>query len=104
IPLIQFALGQVYFWTTAIISFFYLIVFFFTIVYAYVIASSNKSELMTYLCITLMICGCICVVMACTQWLNIYTPYLPTLELKGSRPFANFAQPNHLSTFLFMAL
>lgn len=104
IPLIQFALGQVYFWTTAIISFFYLIVFFFTIVYAYSCNRLNQSELITYLCITLMISGCISVVMACTQWLNIYTPYLPTLELKGSRPFANFAQPNHLSTFLFMAL
>lgn len=104
IPLIQFALGQVYFWTTTIISFIYLIVFFVVIVYAYSCNRLNQSELMTYLCITLMISGCISVVIACTQWLNIYTHYLPTLELKGSRPFANFAQPNHLSTFLFMAL
>ncbi|CAM4182729.1 O-antigen ligase family protein [Acinetobacter pragensis] len=104
IPLIQFAWGQIYLWTTAIVSFFYLIVFCFVVTGAYSSESINKSKLMTFLCITFVVSGCVSTVMACSQWLNFYIQYLPTLELSGSRPFANFGQPNHLSTFLFMAL
>lgn len=104
IPLIQFALGQIYLWTIAICSFFYLIVFCFTIVGAYTSENIHKSKLMTYLCITFIVSGSICVVMACSQWLNFYIQYLPTLGLIGSRPFANFGQPNHLSTFLFVGV
>ena len=59
---------------------------------------------MTCLCITFVVSGCISTAMACSQWLNFYIQYLPTLGLIGSRPFANFGQPNHLSTFLFMGL
>lgn len=104
IPLIQFALGGIFLWTTAIISFFYLIIFSFAIIGAYNCESIDKSKLMIYLCFTLVISSCISVVMACSQWLNFYIQYLPTLALSGSRPFANFGQPNHLSTFLFMGL
>lgn len=104
IPLIQFTLGQVYLWTIAIVSFFYLITFSFSIIGAYSSESLYKSKLMTYLCMTFLVSGCVSVVMACSQWLNFYIQYLPTLELSGSRPFANFGQPNHLSTFLFMGL
>lgn len=104
IPLIQFAFGQIYFWTTAIISIFYLSALCLAIIAAYNSEITNKSKLMTYLCITLIASGCISVVMACSQWLNFYIPYLPTLELVDYRPFANFGQPNHLSTFLFMGL
>lgn len=104
IPLIQFVFGQVYLWTISIVSFFYLITFSFSIIGAYSDESLHKSKLMTYLCITLVVSGCISVVMACSQWLNFYIQYLPTLELSGNRPFANFSQPNHLSTFLFMGL
>lgn len=104
IPLIQFALGQVYLRTIAIVSFFYLIVFSFAIIGAYSSESIHKSKLMICLCITFVVSGCISTAMACSQWLNFYIQYLPTLELSGSRPFANFGQPNHLSTFLFMGL
>jgi len=104
IPLIQFFLGKVYLWTTAIISFFYLFAFFIAIIYSYNNQILNKSKLIIYLCITLIASGCISVIMVFSQWLNFYIPYLPTLELIGSRPYANFSQPNHLSTFLFMAL
>lgn len=104
IPLIQFIFGQVYLWTIAIVSFFYLITFSFSIIGAYSSESLYKSKLMIYLCTTFIVSGCISVVMACSQWLNFYIQYLPTLELSGSRPFANFGQPNHLSTFLFMGL
>lgn len=104
LPLIQFFFGQVYLWTIAIVSFFYLITFSFSIIGAYSSESIYKSKLMIYLCTTFIVSGCISVVMACSQWLNFYIQYLPTLELSGSRPFANFGQPNHLSTFLFMGL
>lgn len=104
IPLIQFALGQVYLWTIAIVSFFYLIIFSCAIIGAYSSENINKSKLMTYLCITFIVSGSVSIVMACSQWLNFYIQYLPTLGLIGSRPFANFGQPNHLSTFLFIGL
>ncbi|WP_180028671.1 O-antigen ligase family protein [Acinetobacter sp. YH16032] len=47
--------------------------------------------------------GLISSIYAISQWLNLEIKYL-TNNLIGLRPYANFAQPNHLSTFLLLSL
>jgi hypothetical protein len=44
-------------------------------------------------------------VIAVLQWLNLDQHLYGVMELRaGNRPFANFAQPNNMSTFLVMGL
>lgn len=102
IPICQFFFGQIYFWTTAVISFFYLISFFVAVIFGYNCELSSKFKLMTCMCIVLTISAVVSSIIAISQWLNINISYFPNLSLIGSRAYANFGQPNHLSTFLFI--
>lgn len=42
-------------------------------------------------------------VFAIMQWLNLVPKESIIMPLAGGRPYANFAQPNHLATFLFLS-
>lgn len=90
---------------------FELSIYFFTIyLYAFLIAifwgfnQSNCSQSMTYLCSTFLITGVLSSVLAYIQWLGFSQNQNYILGLVGNRPYANFAQPNHLATFLFLSL
>lgn len=65
---------------------------------------SNSSQSMTYFSVTLLITGLLSSVLAYTQWLGFSQNQNYILSLVGTRPFANFSQPNHLATFLFLSL
>lgn len=103
IPLIQYLNVQVYLWTNSILSFIYIFTFILVIVFSYNFENLEKEKLIHYFSVALLISGLISTFMAIIQWLNIYIPYFPTLSVSGTRPYANFGQPNHLSTFLCMA-
>ena len=99
IPFMQFFLGTVFSVSIAYLSFFYLFVFFALIVYSYNLTKDQQPIIwLSYALVFSSITSC---VFAISQWLDIYI-YVPVIELKGNRPYANFGQPNHLSTFLFM--
>lgn len=103
VPLIQYLFGHIYLWTTSILSFFYIFAFILVIALSYNLEILEKEKLINCLSVVLIISGLVSTFMAITQWLDIYIPYFPTLSVSGSRPYANFGQPNHLSTFLCMA-
>lgn len=100
IPIVQFLLGQIALFTNAVISFYYIFAFSWALILAYQI---DQKKMMVGLGITFVFFGVLSSIMALTQWLDVYNPYLPTLVLTHNRPYANLAQPNHLSTFLCMS-
>lgn len=102
LPVIQFFLGQIYFFSHALINSFYLITLFFLIVITYNIVYKNEYE-KTYFFINLnwmfVVVGFISAIFAIYQWLNPDFNIAFITPLVGSRPFANFAQPNNMATF-----
>lgn len=102
IPIIQYFLGQVYYIDTAYLSFFYLFSFWLAILVGFNGALKFKNSL-TYFYGVILLCGLLSSLIAILQWLPITVDSDFLMNTKG-RPFANMAQPNHLSTFLILSL
>ena len=83
-------------------SIIYLYAFFIAIVLGF--NQSNSSQSMIYLSVTFLITGLLSSLLAYIQWLGFSQNQNYVLSLVGNRPYANFAQPNHLATFLFLSL
>lgn len=106
IPIIQYFFGQVYFFSHAIISFAYILTLFFVIVFMYNITSQNEyKKIYFFLNISWMfiIVGFINACFSIYQWLKLDFNITFITSLVGSRPFANFAQPNNMATFQIMS-
>lgn len=107
IPLIQYFFGQVVYLSNAVLSFAYFLFFSLMIVYGYSlsIVASDREKIFQILCYMFLIVGIISGGISILQWLNMnyLLGDLAYLQ-KGSRPYANFAQPNNFSTFLFLSL
>ena len=80
----------------------YLSALFLVVIYGFTKNTSTQS--MTYLSASLVIAGLMSTIFAYIQWLGYSTNQKYILTLVGNRPYANFAQPNHLATFLFLSL
>ncbi|ENW07028.1 O-antigen ligase family protein [Acinetobacter beijerinckii] len=106
IPLIQFSFGLITDFSVAFLSFSYLLVFWLMIISGYNVASNNekRERIMTGLSYTVLCVAFISGLFAVIQWLNWESHFGWVMALKGSRPYANFGQPNNLSTFLIMGL
>lgn len=107
IPLIQYFFGQVVYLSNVVLSFAYFLFFSLMIVYGYSlsIVASDREKIFQILCYMFLIVGIISGGISILQWLNMnyLLGDLAYLQ-KGSRPYANFAQPNNFSTFLFLSL
>lgn len=105
VPLIQWAAGLIIYFSTALLSSAYLLMFWLMVVMGYNLAQSQQARerVFTRFSVLVLIVAVISSLIAVLQWLNL-TSYLPGLVnvLKGNRPYANFAQPNNLATFLTM--
>lgn len=102
LPLIQYSLGKVYFFSNAIINSTYLITLFFVIIITYNIIYKNeykKTSFFVNLNWIFILIGFINTYFSICQWLNIEFNMVSITPLVGSRPFANFAQPNNMATF-----
>lgn len=103
IPLIQFAFGQIQYFSTVFFSFCFIFGFLVTILYGY---NSNqltqKNSIILYVAYFFTIIGFISATFAIAQWLQISHPYI--LSLSHNRPYANLGQPNHLATLLMMSI
>lgn len=106
LPLFQFFLGQVYFFSHAIINTTYLLTLFLIIVVVFNIVNKNeykKSYFFIQLNWMFVVVGSISAYFTIYQWLNLDSYITFITPLVGSRPFANFAQPNNLATFQIIA-
>lgn len=106
IPLLQFIFGQIFFFSTALLSFLYLISFVFTVIYTFnlCITDFNRQKVMLFTSSAFIVAGLMTACMAIIQWLDFESFFPFVLELTAGRPFANFAQPNNMATALFLAL
>ncbi|MFT4022016.1 MAG: O-antigen ligase family protein, partial [Acinetobacter sp.] len=106
IPLIQWVFGIEFYFNKALLSSLYLFAFAMMVILGSNLSHDplQKQQVFTGLCYTTLIAGLISVVIALLQWLNLEQGLWGTMQLRGNRPYANFAQPNNMATFLLMAL
>lgn len=106
LPLFQYFFGQVYFFSHAIINTTYLITLFLIIVIVFNIVNKSECE-KNYFFIKInqmfVVIGLVNTFLAIYQWLNLDFNTSLVTSLEGSRPFANFAQPNNMATFQIIA-
>ncbi len=105
IPIFQFLTGIIFFFGDALIASLYLFGFFIASTIGYNLAKNPiiKDKTYCYFYAAILFASLVSVYIALQQWLllsngSIWQAYLP----QNARPFANFAQPNTLSTFLLM--
>ncbi len=107
IPIIQFLLGKIFFWGDAFIVFIYLFSFFYALCLGFNISKGPFLKQNIYLIFYSMIlfASVVSVFLAMKQWLLQSSGQLWLVDFPlNARPFANFAQPNTLATFLCMGL
>lgn len=107
IPLIQWSVGQVFYFSTALMASIYVFAFGLCTIIGYNLAinEQEKRKVFTWLSYVFLISGTLTGWIAISQWLTIeqYFPGMVNMY-KAVRPFANFAQPNNMATFLLMSL
>lgn len=107
VPLLQWGVGEQFFFSKALMSCVFILGFWLSIVVGYNLSKEKiaREKVFTSLSYVFLIAGSLTGLMAICQWLTI-DQYLSGLmvNLRGNRPFANFAQPNNMATFLVMSL
>ena len=107
IPIIQFLMGQVFFFSTAMIGFIFVFSFWLASMLGYNLSTGgyNREETFTNLSYVFLASGTITGLIALCQWSNLDSVLPGMVNISGTtRPYANFAQPNNMATFLVMAL
>lgn len=104
IPLLQWSLGLVFDFGHALVSTLYLFGFWLMIILGFnlSIEPNERKKLMQYISYLLLGISLICSLFAMTQWLGMSVSGV--MRLEGSRPYANFGQPNNLATFLILGI
>ena len=107
IPLIQYLGGELFFFDKALTSTLFVFGFWMSIVIGYNLSVEkiDREDIFTGLSYVFLMTGTATGVIAICQWTNLVA-YLPGMvNIQGNRrPFANFAQPNNMATFLLMSL
>ncbi|MDH0718544.1 PglL family O-oligosaccharyltransferase [Acinetobacter junii] len=106
VPLLQWSFGLVFDFSIALLSSVYLLGFWFMVVMGYNLSlqTDAREQLMQMACWLLLVIASVTSLMAMVQWLGLESSVYGIMQLKGNRPYANFGQPNNLSTFLVMGL
>ncbi|UHT63593.1 PglL family O-oligosaccharyltransferase [Acinetobacter lwoffii] len=107
VPLIQLLTGQVFFFSTAMMGMVYVVSFWLASVLGYnlSIGKNNREETFTHLSYVFLVSGTITGLIALCQWTNLDSVLPGMVNISANqRPYANFAQPNNMATFLVMAL
>lgn len=107
IPLVQYGAGELFFFDKALICTLFVLGFWLSMVVGYNLSSekADRESIFTGLSYVFLMAGTATGVIAICQWTNL-DAYLPGMvNIQGnSRPYANFAQPNNMATFLIMSL
>ncbi|HEN9510740.1 Wzy polymerase domain-containing protein [Acinetobacter baumannii] len=106
IPVVQWAFGLVFDFSTALLSSLYLLGFWFMVVAGYNLSldQQKRDQIFTGFSLLLIIVSIATSFIAICQWLNIESHFVHILHLIGNRPYGNFGQPNNMATFLIMGL
>ncbi|KGH51298.1 polymerase [Acinetobacter idrijaensis] len=107
VPLVHFLAGQVFFFSIAMMGCIFVFSFWLASVLAYHLSTGNynREETFTNLSYVFLASGTITGLIALCQWTNLDANLPGMVNISGNqRPYANFAQPNNMATFLVMAL
>ena len=106
IPLLQWGFGQVIYISNALLCTAYITMFWLMIIAGYNLSlNDGREKVFRTLSVLLVFIGLLSSLIAILQWLQLSSYFSPYMNiLKGNRPYANFAQPNNLATFLSMGL
>lgn len=106
IPIVQWLVGLIDDFSIAFLVVSYLLGFWLMIVSGFNLAlQPRQREILMYGISTFAFgVALISSFMAILQWLNLEFYVYGIMQLYGSRPYANFAQPNNLATFLIIGL
>ncbi len=106
-PLIHLLTGQVFFFSTAMMGFIFVFSFWLSSVlgYNFSIGNYKREETFAHLSYVFLASGTLTGIIAICQWTNLDATLPGMVNISGNqRPYANFAQPNNMATFLVMAL
>lgn len=106
-PLIHFLAGQVFFFSTAMMGFIFVFSFWLSSVlgYNFSIGNYKREETFAHLSYVFLASGTLTGIITICQWTNLDATLPGMVNISGNqRPYANFAQPNNMATFLVMAL
>ena len=107
IPVIQLLAGQVFFFSTAMMGIIFVFSFWLASVLGYNLSAGNynREETFVHLSYVFLASGTLTGIIAICQWTNLDATLPGMVNISGNqRPYANFAQPNNMATFLVMAL
>lgn len=104
VPWLQLAAGQIAFVADALLASLFVAAFGLAIVAGASATGARRTELLDGLCNVFIAAGIVSTAMASWQWLQLGSSLYVADLAPGARPFANLAQPNHLSSLLGMAV
>lgn len=106
LPFIQFFVGQIFFFSNALMAFAYVFAFWIAIVAGFNLSTGqfNREKTFLYLSYVLVLSGTLTGLIGFLQWLNLDGVLPGITPLNSARPYANFAQPNNMATFLLMSI
>ncbi|MEG1272889.1 MAG: Wzy polymerase domain-containing protein [Acinetobacter sp.] len=107
VPLVHFLAGQVFFFSTAMMGFIFVFSFWLASVLGYNLSTGNynREETFANLSYVFLASGTVTGIIALCQWTNLESTLPGMVNISGNqRPYANFAQPNNMATFLLMSL
>ncbi|WP_151798107.1 O-antigen ligase family protein [Acinetobacter bereziniae] len=108
IPLTQWGFGEILYLSNALLCTAYIAMFWLMVVVGYNLAIGEKGQreqVFKIFCLVVFTGGILSSFIAITQWLDINEYFSPLVNLlNGNRPYANFAQPNNLATFICMGV
>ncbi|MDN5513146.1 PglL family O-oligosaccharyltransferase [Acinetobacter sp.] len=107
IPLVQYGAGELFFFDKALICTLFVLGFWLSMVVGYNLSSekADRESIFTGLSYVFLMAGTATGVIAICQWTNLDAHLPGMINIQGNtRPYANFAQPNNMATFLMMSL
>lgn len=107
VPIIHLLTGQVFFFSTAMMGSIFVFSFWLASVLGYHLSTGNhnREETFTNLSYVFLASGTVTGIIALCQWANLDATLPGMVNISGTqRPYANFAQPNNMATFLLMSL
>lgn len=108
VPLIQWAFGQVLYFSNALLCTAYISMFWLMVVVGYNLSVGEKGQreqVFKIFCLIVFTGAIFSSLIALSQWLTVNEYFSPLMNLlRGNRPYANFAQPNNLATFMCMGV
>jgi O-antigen ligase len=108
IPLIQWGVGEILYLSNALLCTAYIAMFWLMLIVGYNLAVGEKGQreqVFKVFSLVVFTGAMLSSFIAMSQWLGVNEYFRPLVNLlNGNRPYANFAQPNNLATFMCMGV